>query len=209
MTLVGGGKLGPDEVNTCLARAPTLVAADGGADVALRAGLVPVAVIGDLDSLSQAARSAFADRLHAVEAQDTTDFEKCLQRVKAPLVLAAGFLGGRLDHTLSTLSVLARLRAHHVVLVGEDQVVVLARRGRSRIVATPGRRVALLPLGEAVVSSDGLVWDMDAMALAADGQVSSSNGARSDLVTLDVQGPVLITLEPADLDFATDYALGR
>ena len=193
----------------CLARAPMAVAADGGAGALLRAGIAPVAVIGDLDSIGADALEAFGDLLNEVRDQDTTDFEKCLTRVRAPLVLAAGFLGGRLDHTLATLAGLARLRAHHVVLVGREEVCVLARPGRSRIAAPVGTRVAVMPLGPVVASSDGLKWDMDRMPLAPAGRVSSSNRAVRDLIRLEIDGPALILLERAALDGATDYALGR
>ena len=202
VTLVGGGDLGPGDLSMCLSRAPRAVAADGGADRLLAAGHPPLAVIGDLDSLSERARAAFGDRLHRIDEQDTTDFEKCLTRIAAPLVLATGFLGGRLDHTFATLSVLARLAARHVVLVGPAQVACLLPQGETAVRVEPGSPMALLPLGEARVSSRGLVWDLDQAALALDGMVSSSNRAAADRVDLRVSGPVLLTLAPRDLDAA-------
>ena len=63
VTLVAGGPLRRAELRAALARAPHLVAADGGADRALALGVEPVAVIGDLDSLSDAARLRLAQRL--------------------------------------------------------------------------------------------------------------------------------------------------
>ena len=209
VTLVGGGALGPDDLSMCLARAPRAVAADGGADRLLAADHAPAAVIGDFDSLSEAARAAYADRLHRVAEQDTTDFEKCLARIEAPLVLAAGFLGGRLDHTLSALSVIARRGARHVVLVAADQVALLLPEGGTRIAVRPDAPVALLPLGPARVSSRGLKWDLSDTALAPDGMVSSSNRATGETLDLRVAGPVLLTLAPRDLDAAIGCVLGR
>ena len=194
VTLLGGADLDENELNICLKAAPSVVAADGGADHALREGLRPLAVIGDMDSLSDAARAAFADVLHPVAEQETTDFEKCLTRLRAPLIMAAGFLGGRLDHTLAALGVLARLRAHHVVLVARDDVCVLLPEGDSTWQLTPGDRAALLPLGDANVTSRGLRWDLDARRLAPDGMVSSSNEVADRRVHLSVSGPVLLTL---------------
>ena len=58
VTLVGGGDPRPEGIEEALKYAPTLIAADGGADRALALGFRPEAVIGDLDSLSPAARDA-------------------------------------------------------------------------------------------------------------------------------------------------------
>ena len=209
VTLLGGADLDDTDLNICLSVAPSVVAADGGADHALRAGLTPLAVIGDMDSLSDAARDRFAAVLHRVAEQDTTDFEKCLTRLRAPLVMAAGFLGGRLDHTLAALGVLARLRAHHVVMVAGDDICVLLPPGDSTWHLTPGDRAALLPLGRAVVSTAGLVWDLDRRDLAPDGTVSSSNAVAQREVRLSVSGPVLLTLPRGAWAAVTDAVRGR
>ena len=56
--LVGAGNPDPSDIVEIMALAPTIVAADGGADFCLAAGVAPTRVIGDLDSLSVAARAA-------------------------------------------------------------------------------------------------------------------------------------------------------
>ncbi|MFZ3582266.1 thiamine diphosphokinase [Loktanella sp. DJP18] len=209
VTLIGGADLDDSDLNICLKVAPSVVAADGGADHALRKGLQPLAVIGDMDSASPAARQAFADVLHPIDEQDTTDFEKCLTRIQASLIMAAGFLGGRLDHTLSVLGVLARLRACHVVLIVRDDVCVLLPEGNSVWHLRPGDRAALLPLGPARVTSDGLRWDLAARRMAPDGVVSSSNAVARPVVRLDVTGPVLLTLPRAAWAVVTDAVRAR
>jgi thiamine pyrophosphokinase len=79
VALVGGADLGPQDLNILQSYAPSFVGVDGGADHLLAAGIRPAAVIGDLDSISDAARSEYADLLHHVPEQDTVDFEKALQ----------------------------------------------------------------------------------------------------------------------------------
>ena len=209
VTLLGGADLDDNELNICLKVAPSVVAADGGADHARRRGLRPLAVIGDMDSISAAARADFGDAMHRIAEQDTTDFEKCLTRITAPLIMAAGFLGGRLDHTLAALGVIARLRVHHVVLVARDDVCVLLPQGESVWHLTPGDRAALLPLGTATVTSVGLRWDLSDRALAPDGTVSSSNAVAAPTVRLSVSGPVLLTLPLAAWAAVTGAVLGR
>lgn len=197
VTLLGGADLDDNQLNICLIAAPSVVAADGGADHALRAGLGPVAVIGDMDSVSPAARAAFSGVLHRVAEQDTTDFEKALSRIAAPLVMAAGFLGGRLDHTLAVLGVLARRGACHVILISDSDACVLLPQGDSAWDLPRDARVALLPLGAARVTSHGLRWDLADAAMAPDGLISSSNQVGQCPVRFHVTGPVLLTVPQA------------
>ena len=114
--VVGGGATDPDLLTRDAARAAALVAADGGAAVCLAAGLTPDAVIGDMDSIPGPVRARIpAARVHEIAEQESTDFDKCLRSIRAPLVLGHGFLGARLDHALAALTVLA------VVLCGVGQ----------------------------------------------------------------------------------------
>jgi thiamine pyrophosphokinase len=98
ITLIGGADPAPDILTVALKWGETVVCADGGADTALWAELNPVAVIGDMDSISDAAKDAYRDVLHPITEQDSTDFDKALRHIVAPLVLGAGFSGARIDH---------------------------------------------------------------------------------------------------------------
>ena len=204
VTILGGADLGTDELNISLSQAPILVAADGGANHALAAGLDVAAVIGDLDSVSKAARAAFADDLHFVDEPDTTDFEKVLSRVDAPLFLACGFLGGRLDHTLAVLNVLLRMNKR-VILLSADDVVFVCPPDVS-LTLPVGCRFALLPMGDVRLTTQGLRWDLTDAALHPTGLVSSSNEVATPQVRISAQGPLLITLPLAQL-FAAKAAV--
>jgi thiamine pyrophosphokinase len=109
-----------------LRRAPVLVAADGGADRALAAGHVPVAVIGDFDSLSAEARRRIPpDRQHRIAEQETTDFDKALRSIAAPFVLALGFAGARIDHSLAVFNTLLRHPGRVCIVLGAEDAVFL------------------------------------------------------------------------------------
>ena len=227
LTLVGGSDLSQIVLNICLTHAPRVVAADGGADAVLARGLTPLAVIGDMDSLGEAARAAFADRLHPVAEQDTTDFEKCLDRISAPMILAAGFLveppaqeisapmilaagflGGRLDHQLAAMNAVFRRRAGHVVLVGADDVLMLLT-GPCEMDLEAGMRFALLPFSPVRVATRGLRWDLHDQILAPDGLISSSNAAADGPVAIRPEGPVFLTVPLAGLAAVTAAVRGR
>ena len=65
VTLIGGGPWRAEDLAAALAIAPTLVAADSGADAALSAGVEPALVVGDMDSISPDARARLGGRVHA------------------------------------------------------------------------------------------------------------------------------------------------
>ena len=87
----------------------TVVAADSGADWLMAVGRTPDALIGDLDSVSSQTRVAIpADHVHHIAEQDSTDFDKAIRAVAAPMIVGIGFLGGQVDHLLAAMPVLAR-----------------------------------------------------------------------------------------------------
>lgn len=208
ITLVGGSTLDRNDLNKSLSIAPIVVAADGGVRHLETADPFPSAVIGDFDSLPMEARETYADCLHHVAEQDTTDFEKVLQRVDGPLFLALGFLGGRIDHSFSTLNVIARYSDKRVILIGAEDIVALIPEKLTLVlpVETP---IALLPMAPARAWTKGLRWNMDGDDLAPDGMVSSSNKVAEEVVELKVQGPVLLTVPKSHLDGLTAVFRGQ
>jgi len=199
VTLVGGGDCCPDDLTIALRAAPSLVAADGGADAVLAAGLRPDAVIGDMDSLSTEARAAFGDILHPVGEQSTTDFEKCLLRIDADLIVALGVMGGRLDHTLAALNTMARAADRRIVVLGGLDCAALVPRRGLRLNLSAGTRLSLMPLGQVTCTAQGLRWPLAQAHLAPDGALSISNEVAQDgLVEIAAEGPLLVTLPRAD-----------
>ena len=204
VTLVGGGPVDTPVLSDALRRAPRLMAADGGADACLSHGLTPEAVIGDMDSVSPAARAAFADRLTPVASQDDTDFAKALGRIAAPFVIGVGFLGARIDHALAVFSHMGARGADAVppvVLLSAHDCAAMVPPALSLDV-TEGTRVSLWPLAAARLTSQGLVWPLDGLVLQPSGRVGTSNRADASAppVRLTCEGPCLILLPPEALD---------
>lgn len=203
VTLIGGGLLSTADLPQALPLAPVVVAADGGADAALAHGLMPAAVWGDFDSLSQAARQAIpAQNLHHIAEQDSTDFEKCLSRIRAPLVLALGFSGARQDHFLAALTTLARRVGPPTILLAGDDAITLCPP-RIALDLLPGTRLSLYPMGEATGRSTGLAWPIDGLTFAPDLRTGTSNRS-TGLVTLTMQGPMLLILPRTQLGVLAD-----
>ncbi|MGZ9811761.1 thiamine diphosphokinase [Pseudoroseicyclus sp. H15] len=199
VTLIGGGPVDPVALKSALQLAPRLIAADGGADTALDAGHQPEAVIGDMDSISPAARAALEGRLIEVDEQETTDFDKALRHIEAPLVLALGMRGGRLDHELAALSVLAAHPDRRCVLLGQDYLACLCPP-ELRLDLPSGTELSLFPLAPGRCDSEGLLWPTSGLLFEIGGRMATSN---------EVTGPAWLAPErPAMLLILPQEALG-
>lgn len=193
LTLIGGGEADLALLRALRQFAPQVVAADGGAALALAAGLEPLAVIGDMDSLGAADLARIDPALvHHVTEQDSTDFEKALCRVDAPLILGLGFLGARRDHELANYNTLVRHAHRACILVGADEIVMLAPPDLS-LDLDPGTRVSLFPMRAVTGRSSGLLWPIDGIGFSPDGRVGTSNAATGPVrLAFDAPGMLLI-----------------
>ncbi len=203
VTLVGGGPVTARDLALALARAPLAVAADSGADRLLAAGRMPQAVIGDMDSVSAAARAAVPpDRWHAIADQDTTDFDKALRAIAAPLVLAVGFMGARMDHGLAVLNALVRHADRSCIVIGPKDLA-FAAPPRLRLRLRPGDPLSLFPLAPVRGTSQGLYWPIRGLDFAPWGMIGTSNRVETPEVQLEFDRPgMVVILSRARLDAA-------
>lgn len=190
--LIGGGIVEENALRAAEMLSRTYIAADGGADKAR--GRPIEAIIGDLDSLADQEEWAARDVpiLHDKD-QNSTDFDKCLSRIEAPLILAVGFTGGRIDHTLAVMGRLGRGDAGHVIVVGDEDVVCLCPP-KIALPLAADTRVSLYPLGACCgVRSRGLRWPIDGLEMEMTGQIGTSNVATGP-IEIAMSGPCLLIL---------------
>ena len=169
----------PVTIKPALAKLPDdlpLIAADGGASALLALGRVPDAVIGDMDSLvSRDALPSSVEVIH-LTGQDDTDFEKCLARIDAPLIIGLGFLEARLDHSLAAIHALMCLRHDRPVLLVGDTDVLLRLTGDIEITMQIGSRISIWPLGrQSFEASAGLRWPLAGLEMAPGEMIGTSN----------------------------------
>lgn len=196
VTLAGGGPFSARDLTLALARAPLAVAADSGADRLLRFGVVPEAVIGDMDSISAAARTKIpVERQYLVAEQVTTDFDKALRSIDAPLILALGFAGARLDHGLAAFSTLIARSDRRCILIG-PQDVAFAAPARMEVAVTPGDAVSLFPMAPVTGRSAGLEWPIEGISFAPDGMIGTSNRAMARRVVLEFDRTGMLVILP-------------
>lgn len=168
-----------------IASADLLLAADGGALPLLRAGSLPSAVLGDLDSLDAASQDELVSR--GVELRrfprdkDETDLELALLEAVArgaTEVDVLGALGGRWDHTLANVALLCHpeLLGRRVRLLDNRQELFLVRDA-AVIDGNVGDTVSLIPLTGDVrgVTTGGLQYPLTEAVLRFDQARGVSN----------------------------------
>lgn len=154
-----------DLLHRLAATADLIVAADGGAIIALDAGITPDAVVGDLDSVTARPSLSFPpERMHRVSELDTTDLQKAVAFALSGGatevdIVAAG--GGRADHALANLSVLVTFRGRADLRVHDDLFEISLVDGTATIDAEPGTLISLVAIGPCEgVTTSGMRWDL-------------------------------------------------
>ncbi|MFN7001865.1 MAG: thiamine diphosphokinase [Roseinatronobacter sp.] len=193
VTLVGGGDVAQADLEQALALAPVLVAADGGANRICGWGHAPERVIGDLDSLDPGLRQELGARVVHVPDQNSTDLDKCLERIAAPFVIGIGFDGARLDHTLAAMTSLVWHGRARVVLLCAEDICFLAPPQIS-LDLTPGARVSLFPMTHVTGRSAGLHWPIEGLDFTPAATIGTSNRADQSRVELTFDMPGMLVL---------------
>lgn len=188
--------------------AELLIAADGGALQCARWALVPQLLIGDLDSIGEAAadalrRAGVRVERHPVD-KDESDTELALHAALAAgateIVLLAAFGGDRLDHELANLLLLAdvRLGGRARAVRGGTTVRAIHAGTAGALQGAPGDLVTLLPLGEVTgVITAGLRFPLRGETLRAGAVRGLSNVIEQEGASVALSSGVLITIEIA------------
>jgi len=178
--------------------ADLVVAADGGANHLARIGVKPAAVIGDLDSIAPGVRRWLGEeRLVPRPDQDYTDLHKTLAYViderGAEKVTVLGGTGGRPDHAVENLALLARWAHRADLELLDDSVRIVAVPDRATFAVRPGSAVSLLPVGRCErVWATGLRWALDGTPLDLLSRTGVCNQASAPEVSVRVEGGRLL-----------------
>lgn len=190
-----------------------VIAADAGAIGARSAGFAIDLVVGDGDSLGERAIAALAAEGVAIERspadKDESDTElavlACLARGATAITIIGAF-GGRLDHELANIALLAlpALDVRPVQLLDGQTRVRLIRAPDSRgmparwkLNGHAGDLVTLLPLGEVVegITTQGLRYPLRDEALSLGPARGLSNVRLGPTATVTVRRGRLLVVE--------------
>jgi thiamine pyrophosphokinase len=186
--IVGAGECSPQSLRELLKlnENDMCIAADGGLDYLLQAGISPQLVIGDMDSLSDSERlKPYDTRLYPPEKDDTD----MLLAIKEGLNRGYkyfeiyGALGGRLDHTFANLQCMEYLINNGAKgrLIGDKGCLVVMLKGEDiTFKATnhqKGQRISIFSYGREAhgVTIKGLKYTANNITLKSDFPIGVSN----------------------------------
>jgi thiamine pyrophosphokinase len=181
-------------------RADAVICADGGARHARALGLVPDAVVGDMDSVPRPLPRSWRRTAFVCDFDENrSDLDKALdfaQAAGARRVWIAGAFGGRLDHALVNVAILeARGAGPELALIGGGAARLLGP-GRRALPLRRGERFSLLAAPRAVVTLSGARYPLRAARLTRGGR-GLGNRAEGRVV-LDVRsGRVWLAVDAA------------
>lgn len=150
--------------------ASTLVCCDGAAEKAVDFGRDPDWIVGDLDSVPEALKARFRDRLVRVAEQETNDLEKafrfCVERGWTELAIL-GATGLRTDHALGNISRLADFArvAPSIRLIDDFGVFRVALKSGT-FASRPGEQISIFSFDPTqAITSQGLRYPLERLKL--------------------------------------------
>jgi thiamine pyrophosphokinase len=148
-----------------LRNAGHIICCDGSAKCLLEAGIIPEAIVGDLDSLSDEIEEKYSDRLYRDDNQDTNDLTKavtwCIEKGYKEIVIL-GATGKREDHTLGNISLLTEYAKNINVIMVTDTGVFSPHLSSCTISSFPGQQVSVFSINPGTrITSSGLKYKLD------------------------------------------------
>lgn len=157
----------PERVKEFASRCDLLLAADGGSNHLARLNLKPHVIIGDMDSI---ASDPWAEDREILRVPYSTDKDKSDTELAVEYVFQQGCqqitliaaTGGRLDHTLGNIALIAQYPGRVAIQDGNCTLVAVDRLQKCVLHGPVGTRVSLIPygLGSTCVRTTGLKYSL-------------------------------------------------
>lgn len=199
--LIGNGVCpSPALLQQLAAQVNFILAADGGAQKAAAAGVMPDKIIGDFDSLS-AQQTWPREKLLRIPRQDNTDLEKALDYLQDnhfTYVTIAGGTGGRWDFSIGNfLSVYPYLAQMDICFAANGWKIYPLIKSAQKTVR-PGTRVSLIPVTACQnVTLKGLQYPLQnaTLELGRTGRTLSNCAAQENISIHFSSGYLLLYIE--------------
>ena len=182
-----------------------LICADGGSDSALKMGLVPDVIIGDLDSISSIALKKFRNtsKIIQLKRQNDTDVEKCLKYAiskKFDEALLIGVAGNRLDHTFCNLGIVLKFFQYVKLSLIAENSFLKPYQGKIKLETLPRETISLYGFDKKTkITSTGLKYQLKDIAIPFGERESTSNIATGNEVELRINGGVVFVIRDVNL----------
>lgn len=152
-----------------LRSAEHIICCDGSAKSLLEAGIVPEAIVGDLDSISDEIAKKYSDRLYRDDDEETNDLTKavswCINNGYKEIVIL-GATGKREDHTLGNISLLTEYAKKIDVIMVTDTGIFTPHLKSCTIHSFPGQQISIFSINpDTQFTSSGLKYKLDGLKL--------------------------------------------
>lgn len=142
-----------------------IVCCDGSAENLIKAGYIPDAIVGDMDSLNESIAGRFQDRIFRNADQETNDLTKavgwCIERGFRDLIII-GATGKREDHTIGNISLLVEYIRDANVKMVTDTGILMALTSSTALVSFPGQQISVFSIDpETEITSEGLRYPLN------------------------------------------------
>lgn len=175
-----------------------LICTDGAAKKLKAFNLTPDVIIGDFDSLPNAAIEFPQSQIEKINDQDTTDFEKALQFcMKFPnkKIVCLGALGGFADHAIHNLTLLLRYSQQLDLCLlnptSEGREWIFKLHSHTRICTPVNSLISFFPFPEATLTAPTLEWPLNRTHLTQIGNAAVRNRTTADKTEVDCLGDCL------------------
>jgi thiamine pyrophosphokinase len=182
-----------------LKAAGRIVCCDGSAENLIKAGYIPDAIVGDMDSLNESIAGRFQDRIFRNSDQETNDLTKavewCAERGFRDLTIV-GATGKREDHTIGNISLLAEYIRDVNVKMITDTGILMAITSSAVLSSFPGQQISIFSIDpDAEITSHGLRYPLN-MKKIHNWWVATLNESTGDSFSLQFKGgPVIVYLK--------------
>lgn len=198
-----------DELGLHMSEADLIIAADSGYNNASRLGVRPGLLLGDLDSIDR--KKLAPDELEHIEKiivpaiKDDTDTQLAVDTALsrgADKIYIIGGLGGRLDHTLSTVFLLEYIKdkgARGVITDGRNRVRIM-ESGEELTIKRGYKYLSLVGLTDTCegVSISGVFYPLKDAVLERKYAFAVSNEITADAAEISLSKGILLVIESRD-----------
>ncbi len=188
----------------------TLICTDGAAITLRDFSITPDIIIGDMDSIAVGTQFATPEdtqmhfpesKVHFIEDQNSTDFEKALffaEQNNFKSIICLGALGKSADHSIHNLSMLHRFdKKMEIVLMhsfDESRQWVFSLHENTCITTEIGGIISFFPFPEAKLTTQGLKWDIQEKVITQLGNHAMRNLTTKAKVKIKCEGNCLCFL---------------
>ncbi|MFI4983976.1 MAG: thiamine diphosphokinase [Rickettsiales bacterium] len=177
-----------------------IIALDGAAGILKAMDIMPVVIIGDLDSINQETIDFFQEnnvKVIKIDDQDSTDLDKGMEHalsLGATEIIISNALGGRADHTIYNYRIMKKYysRLRNIKMVTLKDCMQYFEDAVVQIIDVADRPVSILSFPKAIVKSQGLQYELDNLELEMGLKESSSNKMIDGTAIIEIKGKALV-----------------